>query len=256
MNQQESCILKENHHPSCSDISVNPSTVDRETVSTKMEQGEDIESFESQLERANKFIYGEPAKREIYYKMLRAVSESGRIFRFDLEDRIEDFPEKRSMFQSSGMLIDGLEKCGAFDIHIPEAEEDADSDEAANVGTNVDEEQVDRAQIAYSVSAIGSAVLEHMNPKSRLSALIEEHPEREICYRKLLDFCSSTPRTRQEIDALLKEDCEREKKRTGGLPGLYPSYYSDVLERAGCIVWDRGWIDTAEGKALLDEITR
>jgi hypothetical protein len=198
-------------------------------------------SFDERVRQLVVFIGREPAKREVYLATLRYIGARHEAKRFDVEAYMDTLVPMRWIHQSAGILLDCLMKADALVESLPAPQYDPD----------IDEEVVDPEAIAYTLTDAAAAALETLAPARRLDALFVSEPGRVAGFKKLLAFCAAQPRTRNEIDALLAEDCAHEPKRAGGFPGLYPSYYADALERAGALVWDEGWRTTEEGRSLL-----
>lgn len=191
------------------------------------------------------FLSREPQKRELYYAALRTVAEADGPFalhRPDLTGAMAACPQAASMHQSLGTLVDALVTQGLLEAREPEPV----YDEAA------DEEIVDRARTTYALTEAGRAATDDFAPASRLAALLAEEAEHGEQFRKLLAFCSEAPRTRQDIDGLLNDYCAAiPTKFSVAAQGLYPSYFTDRLEKCGALVWQNGWRTTEAGRSLL-----
>lgn len=74
-------------------------------------------------------------------------------------------------------------------------------------------------------------------------------PQRLGAYLDVIDFCT-IPRSYKEVDTLLRAgDALRASVASNSQP-LQPSFFLDMLERNGGLVWKDGWIATGKGKEL------
>lgn len=196
-------------------------------------------------EQVRYFLSREPQKRELYYAALRAVSEAVEPFalrRSDLTGAMAACPQAASMHQSLGTLVDALVTQGLLAAREPEPV----YDEAA------DEEIVDVALTAYALTEAGRAATRDFAPASRLSALLAEEAEHGDRFYDLLAFCAEAPRSRHDIDGLLNDYCAAiPTKFSVAAQGLYPSYFTDRLEKCGALVWEGGWRTTEAGRSVL-----
>jgi|GEM_PF-5087979 len=190
------------------------------------------------------FICREPAKREVYLEALRFVADRKVAPRFDVEDRMMTCAAAHAVHFAPSTMIEGLVSVGALVERLPEPEHDKDTGE----------DFIDSAKITYQITDEGKAAQEDLSPRRRLDALFAADPSHVGGFLKLLSLCSSGARGRDEINTLLEQECAAEPLRDHGLPGLYPSYFTDALERAGGLTWNRGWTATSEGVDFLNQM--
>ena len=105
---------------------------------------------------------------------------------------------------------------------------------------------------ALEASDAGREALERMAPERRLRDLFDKAPGRLSTYLDIIDFCGE-PQTFKAIEALVRQ------ADAGALVGasgqsLQPSYFVDMLERSGGLVWDKGWKATGKGSALAKQL--
>lgn len=196
-------------------------------------------------EQVRYFLSREPQKRELYYAALRAVADAAEPFalrRPDLTGAMAACPQASSMHQSLGTLVDALVTQGLLEAREPEPV----YDEAA------DEEIVDVSLTAYALTEASHAATHDFAPVSRLATLLSEEPEHRDRFCDLLAFCSEAPRSRQDVDGLLNDYCAAiPTKFSVAAQGLYPSYFTDRLEKCGALVWEGGWRTTEAGRSVL-----
>lgn len=198
---------------------------------------------EERIRQAVLLIRREPAKRELYLIALKyAKSLEGNAMRYDVEQEIDSAPQKTTMRQSSGTLVDALVRERLLEEQLPSPEYDE----------STGEEFVDMAKASYSITELGEQVLDRLSPATRLNKLFEKDKEFTEQFLQLMEFCMDTPRSKAEIDALLGEACSRIPSRKHvAAHGVYPSFFVDRLESAGALVWKNGWTTTDEGKAFV-----
>ena len=111
------------------------------------------------------------------------------------------------------------------------------------------------AGFAVLTTAVGEQVREDFAPERRLRSLFEEHPHRTEAYLDVMDFCRK-PRAYQEVRDLLQgRDVLSLTRNADGQP-LQPSFFVDMLERSGGLVWNGGWKVTKQGEALLSRMAK
>lgn len=198
----------------------------------------------SAVSHAIDVMRSEPSKRELYYAAIAAVQDPKNqgIDRFALEEIMAGVPEAATMYQPMGVLVDTLVKVGAIDEVTPEPEYDELTQDS----------YVDATKIRYIPNAATGQILDQVDPARRFSQLLEANGEYRAAYAQLLDFCQVKPRTRQEIDELLNGVCEQAPNPGNrAKQGLYPSFFTDGLQKVGALAWKDGWTITEVGKACL-----
>ena len=91
-----------------------------------------------------------------------------------------------------------------------------------------------------------------MAPERRLRDLFDKAPGRLSTYLDIIDFCGE-PQTFKAIEALVHQTDAGALIGASGQP-LQPSYFVDMLERSGGLVWDKGWKATGKGSALAKQL--
>lgn len=198
---------------------------------------------EERIRQAMLLIRREPAKRELYLAALKYVRDSdGSTMRYDIEEKIDSAPQKTTMHQSSGTLVDALVREGLLEERLPSPEYDE----------STGEEFVDMARASYSMTESGEQTLDRLSPSTRLNELFDKEKEFAEQFLQLLEFCADAPRSKAEIDALLEEACSRvPRTKHVAAQAIYPSFFVDRLESSGALVWKNGWTTTDEGKAFV-----
>ena len=105
---------------------------------------------------------------------------------------------------------------------------------------------------ALETSDAGRKACELMAPERRLRDLCDQAPQRLGTYLDIIDLCSE-PQSFKAIETLVRNSGAELVSASSGRP-LQPSYFVDMLERCGGLVWDKGWKATGKGSALAKQI--
>ena len=179
-----------------------------------------------------------PRHRELFVRMLG----------FCQKREVASYPEFSAAAQTPYHLIMTMVNCGGLRWIELDASGIEMSEERKE---GLSEDEIDDLIDAFAVQTtdIGRQAEEELSPNKRLSQLFSAVPTRLTGFLDVIDFCD-VPRTFREVDALLRDT---EALQAGVLTGQQPlqsSYYLDMLERAGGLVWKDGWEATREGARL------
>ncbi|MEE8717475.1 MAG: hypothetical protein SOI24_10610 [Coriobacteriales bacterium] len=204
-------------------------------------------TFEQRLDALSLTVSRQSEHREIMLGTLAFCEEAKE--EPDVESHIQGLPEWRSETQSPFSLIVALVRAHGLDRFELDEQGEVITDERKR-GLSEDEADDLVWSVSYQTTDVGMTLLEDMRPKERLARLIAARPQRRDTYVDVLRFCT-TPRTRQEIEGLLRGRKILSDEGRGGEP-LKPSVFIDKLERSGVLVWDGHWNTSEDGKAYLE----
>lgn len=166
----------------------------------------------------------------------------------EAETQIASYPEYPQAAQSPYHLIMTMVNEGGLRWIELDAQGQELTDERK---AGLTEDEIDDIIDVFAVQTteIGEDVAQELSPESRLRALFDKVPQRLGAYLDVIDFCT-IPRSYKEVDTLLRVgDALRASVASNSQP-LQPSFFLDMLERNGGLVWKDGWIATGKGKEL------
>lgn len=209
-------------------------------------------TFEEAVADLSTAVTAMPRLREMYLKLLefcqvrRSLEEA--------EREIEGYPEFPYGAQPPYRLIRTMVDHGGLEwIELSENGTVVTSEDKAGLTDDEADDLV--AGFAVLTTAVGEQVREDFAPERRLRSLFEEHPHRTEAYLDVMDFCRK-PRAYQEVRDLLQgRDVLSLTRNADGQP-LQPSFFVDMLERSGGLVWNGGWKVTKQGEALLSRMAK
>lgn len=164
-------------------------------------------------------INAEPFYKSILYKMLSYCQES-RTFE-SIKREVLSYPEMKTPLQSVQILLTWLLQCHA-----------------------IEERHNNENGVMYTLSPEGAMVLKKELQADKLEALFCEDAVYKPVYIDVLTFCKKA-KSRMEIESHLAQHPLLEN------PKLYASYFIDMLEKAGGLVWDNCWKTTQSAYAKL-----
>lgn len=190
-----------------------------------------------------------PLHREIYLQIIE-FCEVRRLLG-DVEAMVADCSGFSLTAQTPFRLIANVVDNGGIHWYEVDAQGDEVTEERrANL---TDDEADDLVEgFALEASDAGREVLERMAPERRLRDLFDKAPGRLSTYLDIIDFCGE-PQTFKAIEALVHQTDAGALIGASGQP-LQPSYFVDMLERSGGLVWDKGWKATGKGSALAKQL--
>ena len=191
-------------------------------------------TFEERVARVRKTLHSRGSFTEIMRKTL-VFCETRRNIE-DVEQEMATYPEFRYVDQSQRNIVAHLVNAGGVDRF----DLDQDGNEVTPEMTEgLSEDEADELVCSYALQTTdaGKAAADELEPKKRLSALLE--------------FCRE-PRTYHAVaDAMKAKGLGL--KSTNALSSLpvHPSALLAKLESTGGLVWDEGWKLTSAGAAAL-----
>lgn len=140
---------------------------------------------------------------------------------------------------SETVLVDGVPYAGTA--------RDLQSDESVSADAEV--------SFLAQITPAGALALEALAPAREIAALFGAKPHHVRAFRMVLGICArqggATP---ADVEALLEADPRALRRTDGGAPAVYPSYFTDALEKAGAISWSKAahtWNTTPAGRDAL-----
>lgn len=208
-------------------------------------------TFEEKLGALNRCVMRHPLNREILYKAL-AFCEQERPLR-EAEDFIASLPQFASATQNQYYLLTSLVKAYGLDL--------VERDEEGGIVTpemkeGLTEDEVDDlvAELSFKTTEVGRYFVEYNKPAARLVDLLGLAPERADTYIELLEYVGAEPRTYGQVEELLAGRPALETVIDGRRETMQPSVFVDKLERAGALIWNKGWTLTEEGREFLEDL--
>jgi hypothetical protein len=205
-------------------------------------------AFEQKVDRTVSLLLSNNLNRPTLYRILSAtVTEPMRLF--DLEELIQATPEFKNATQPPYFLIEWLIKTEALSFTEVDAQGLPVTDEQREGKT---EDEIDDMieDMIIETTDVGRETLAVFDPRRRLSDLLQDVPERFDTYLEVLDFLTEK-RSYNEIDQLLRDRPVLMSGRAQDDRPMQPSVFVDKLAAAGGIIFDKGWVITPEGRAVL-----
>ena len=208
--------------------------------------------LEVAVERVKNALHRRGSFTEI---MRKALEFCGRERSFsEVEAEIATYPEFRYVECSQAAILDILVQVGA--LEKKSLDKGGNVIPAAHLRALSEDDWDDLvASFALATTEAGRKAIAAMKPAERLGALFAEAPERNEVYVRVMTFCR-TPRSFEEVSALLEADAPMASRNPYTDLPLYPSAYLGHLEEAGGLVWDEGWRITEDGAAFLSAWAR
>jgi hypothetical protein len=205
-------------------------------------------AFEQSVDRTIHLLLSNNLNRPTLYRILSATAtEPMRLF--DLEELIQAMPEFKNATQPPYFLIDWLIKTEALSFTEVDAQGIPITDEQREGKT---EDEIDDMieDMIIETTAVGRETLAVFDPEQRLADLLQDVPERFDTYLEVLDFLTEK-HSYNEVDQLLRDRPILMSGRAQDDRPMQPSVFVDKLAAAGGIIFDRGWVITPEGRAVL-----
>ena len=205
------------------------------------------ELFDAHVSALVKLMRGAPLHREVYVRILEYCKERRTLS--EAEDAVTAMPEFAQLAQSPYRLIRCLADEGG--LQWLDLDEDGMPLDAA-LREELSEDEYDDMIAAYAVetTAAGAEASEIMSPANRLDDLLNRASDRTGALLDVLDFCA-TPRSLRDIEGLLEDHGALDTLRASNGQPLKASYFVDVLERSGGLVWNNAWQTTSSGLEFL-----
>lgn len=223
------------------------------TMPAEAEEGPgEAVSFDERVEAILHLVNAAPLHREIYVKLLGFCTQRRTLG--EAEDEVGGYPEFPQAALSNYRLVRNLVDAGALDW----IELDADGEplaEERKAGLSPDEADDLVADFAVETSEAGAAVAERMRPERRFEELLDREPQRSGALLDVLTFCQE-PHSLGQIADFLEQGGFLDNLRAATGQPLQPSFFVDMLERAGVIEWQGSWRITAGGRFALEQLGR
>jgi hypothetical protein len=206
-------------------------------------------TFEQNVDRTIHLLLSNTLNRPTLYRILDATAP-GPLRLFDLEELIQALPEFKKATQPPYFLIEWLVGTNALSFTEVDAEGLPVTDERREGKT---EDEIDDLieDMIIEATEVGKEVLRVFDPRQRLAALLQDHPDRLDTYLEVLEFLTEK-HSYTEVDQLLRNQPVLMSGRAPDDRPMQPSVFVDKLAAAGGIIYNEGWIITPEGRAMLE----
>ena len=217
---------------------------------TQGASAEEARMFEEQVGRIKRAVSSEPLHRELYVGMLEFCKERRSLG--EVEEMTLAAPQAAQMTQSPCRLAKNLSELGAL-LWVGLDEDGLEVTPQRTEGLSAEEAEDLVATWALLTTEAGVQASEELSPSTRLDELVAETPGREGAFAEVLAFCEE-PRSIRELSEHLDASGILDVLLAQGGQPLRASYFVDMLERAGGLVWDGAWHTTPGGRGLLERI--
>ena len=194
-----------------------------------------------------------PLNRELMYKILAHCAQEYPLE--CLEKTIATWPEFNSSTQNQYHLLETLTK--AYGLQKYEYDENGVVVTSDSI-SELNDDEIDELiyETRYLTTDTGQLFVQKHHPRARIVELLSLAPERTDVYIELLEYISEEPRTYNQIKQLLGNHPALEIYIEGQSQVMQPSVFVDKLERAGALVWDKGWCLSEEGNIYLQDLKK
>lgn len=97
----------------------------------------------------------------------------------------------------------------------------------------------------------GRLAARSLAPEQRAAALFAEHPQHARALLLTLRLCDGGSQPTAALQEALDAEGLLNRDPRTNIPQLYPSLFANLLKDAGCLAWDRAWVTTDLGRAVL-----
>lgn len=153
----------------------------------------------------------------------------------DLESRICSYPEMRVRLYEPATLVSWLVDTGALEVQFEGHETSVAKLSAGGRG--------DEGIVLVATEA-GRRVWTEHEEAGEVARLLEAAGAARRTYLRVLELCR-IPQSKRTVEQVLVAEGLLDLKR------MQVSYYLDRLEKAGGLVWGKGWTTTQQGLAEL-----
>ncbi len=203
-------------------------------------------TFEEAVKSLTDMIDRAPRHREIYLRLLSLCAQRQSLHKVERE--VEKMPEFPLAAQTPYRLIRTLANAGGLCwLELGKDGELLSQDEKA--GLSADEIEDLTFEYAVVTTLVGEQVADDLAPEKRLRSLMGGAAGYLDAYVDVLGFCQQS-RSFNEVESFLRT-CKSASAMGSGSQAPHPSYFVDMLERAGGLVWNNGWKTTSVGEKLL-----
>lgn len=221
---------------------------ERDSAMEEQRRGKAFESNdEERRAKADVLFRHNPGYRQTFLAILKACEREPQALS-DLEEMVAAGPGYEKLRQPPFFPISWLHEAGCLEEQYLDHE--GRLYRASDVEDLTEDELDDLvATTAYETTEAGLAVRELFSPARKLTALLDDEPDRADLYQELLDYLQEK-KSFAQIEVLIRGRDELITTARDGVK-LQPSLFVDKLEAAGVIAYDGGWQITSEGKELL-----
>lgn len=198
--------------------------MDETEIKENFEQRDHSDDLETATNVVLERIADEPAYENVLYKILKYCETTHT--ETDLEQAILSFPEMKNSMHSPQILLSWLEDAGGIERIVQEQDEPI-----------------------WRITPAGQNAANILSEDNRLRKLFAEESRYHDIFVQVLEGCSS-PKSRMDIEDMLEGNPILEK------PKVYPSFFIEMLEKAGGLVWDEKWKTTQAGKDFLKSLNQ
>lgn len=204
-------------------------------------------TFEEKVHRAETLLKHNPSFRHIFRHILEHCEHEA-VFLTELEDFVESQPHFATLKTPQYFPIHWLVE--AFALEELYVTEDGNLLTAEDIA-HLSEDEFDDLIVtyAYHTTQVGIEAAHRFSPRTKLSQLLNDEPDRSSTYLELLYFLEEK-KPFASIEALLRNRAVLQDTSRDGVK-LQPSLFVDKLEATGAITYDSGWRITPEGKEML-----
>ncbi len=222
------------------------------------DQGRDLvqtdeTAMQQAYDRLVKTVNNRPIASELLRKTLSLCLERQPYTR--VEQTIAEFPEYPVAAVTPYQVIDALIRSGGLKkIALDAQGEEVTPERTAALTEDEVDDLIDSFEL--ETTELGETVEKDLSPKRRIQECLEQFPDRRGVFGELLGFIEQSPCTYKEIE---EHFCGRDFREIGSLNpqkniDIKASVFVDQMEKAGAIVWDKGWKLTNEGARALDAL--
>lgn len=190
----------------------------------------------------------EPRHREVYVRLLELCKERKALA--EVEQAVQALPQYGLAAQSPYRLVRTLVEAGGLDW-IELDDDGVEVTQERKQGLTADEADDLVASFAVQTTAAGADAAEKMSPAARFEELVADQPTRSQAFEEVLAFCEE-PRCFADVEGHLEACGVLGNLRAENGQPLQASYFVDMLERAGVLVWDGAWRTSADGLKALE----
>lgn len=207
-------------------------------------------SLEDKKRIINRLITRQPLNRELMMRILAFCVEERTIA--DIDRFAAGFPEASRATENPAYMAKSLAREDGLSI-IERAADGHEVTSEEKEGLTEDEIDDLVVLVGYRTTDIGCEIIAEHNPLTRLTDLMGTRPDRADTFDELLRFIAEKPRSYDDVKSLLSGRPVLETVINGRIEVVQPSVFIDKLERAGVLVWDKGWKLTEEGRSYLSD---
>lgn len=191
-------------------------------------------------ERIDHMLNYMSGRRHILLEVIHFCEEPQEVSK--VEAMIDEFQANNASVYSAATLCLKLKEVGALELLDGEPVEPRIVED-----DGVEYLEVVKAPEGKWVSTTdGLAVFLRDEPFDQLCEMFDENPEYRSIYERVLEFCTESSHSIEEIAELLVDEPLMEK------PRRHANWFVERLEAYGALVWQRNWVTTSLGQKVLE----